>query len=140
MTFIRFLSLCMFVNALGTDCRAQAQTHCVELGGGSQMCLDIKGHVDWLACDVDSCSYVWEPAALRHLTILDHAIAEEALLVAAFHRQETDLTGRAALAAKHNAALAELEVFRDSVKAAIKAARDTRQHLGGACGAISEPR
>lgn len=125
MTLVQLLSLCIFVNTFGTNCRAEALTHCVELGGGSQMCLDIKGDVDWLACEVDGCSYVWEPAALPHLTILDHAIAEETLLVAAFHNQEMDLQ-KAALAAKHKAALAELEAFRDSVKAAIKAVRDTR--------------
>jgi hypothetical protein len=125
MLFIRFLSLCLFVNALGASSRAQAQIHCVELGGGSQMCLDIRGDVDWMACEVDGCSYVWEPAALSHLKILDNAIVEETSLVAGFQNPETDST-RTDLAAQHRTALAELEAFRSNLQAAIKPERETR--------------
>lgn len=104
---------------LATNGPAQTHTDCVELGGGSQMCLDDRGDVDWLACDVDGCRFTWGPAAPHHLDSLDEAIAEEGNIVATLRNSETDVA-RIALRSKHEAALAKLHLFRSNLKAAIK--------------------
>ncbi len=123
--FPRFVALCICMSMLATSARAQTHADCVELGGGSEMCLDDNGDVDWLACEVDGCRFTWEPAAPHHLNILDQAIAEEAEIVATFPDSESD-TWKVALREKHKAALADLELFRNSVKTAIKPERQTR--------------
>jgi hypothetical protein len=116
--FIRLVSICVCISVLATSGWPQIKTHCVELGGGSQMCLNSNGEVDWLECDVRSCSYSWGPAVPQNLNILDHAIAEETEFVAAFHNPGD--SARATLAGKLKAALADLELFKTDLRAAIK--------------------
>src|SRR5690348_11089012 len=89
--------------------------HCVELGGGSQMCQDGDGEVDWLNCDVRSCSFVWEPASPQHLKVLDNAIGEEKGFIKALSKDNT----RTALAEEHKCALDELNFLRSEIRAAI---------------------
>jgi hypothetical protein len=120
--FVRSICVCICITVLATTGWTQIQTHCVELGGGSQMCLNSNGEVDWLECDLRSCSYSWGPAAPRYLKILDHTIAEDTQFVAGFHNPETDST-RAALARELKEALADLELFKTDLWAAIKRAQ-----------------
>ncbi len=123
--FSRFVAICICISMLTTSARTQTHTDCVELGGGSEMCLDDNGDVDWLACEVDGCRFTWEPAAPQHLNILDQAIAEEGKIVGTFPNSETDIV-RIALRQKHEAALANLVFFRSKVRAAIKSTLQTQ--------------
>jgi hypothetical protein len=113
--FILFARVVLCLSVLAISTLAQMKTHCVELGGGSEMCQDADGEVDWLNCDVPSCSFIWEPASPRHLKVLDQAIAEEEEFIAVLDKDTT----RAALAEKHKRALAELRFLRSKIRAAI---------------------
>jgi hypothetical protein len=112
---IRFARVFLCLSVLAISTLAQMKTHCVELGGGSQMCQDADGEVNWLNCDVHSCSFVWEPAAPRHLKELDNAIVEEEEFITALSQDTT----RAAMAEEHKRALAELNLLRREIRAAI---------------------